>query len=255
MSGIALLLFSGLLSAQASKPISVQELAATTARGRMLAEYDAASWHATDAVLALNPVKGSIGRYIAEKTDVGWVVLFGKFSDAKDAFLVAYEAVQGSSPDQFTVKTHDPPQPEHGFFYIAANAIEIALQNSNLEKRPYNNYVLPADAGQLYVYILPAQTVTDIYPLGGDTRFLVSADGYHIIETRPLHKTILEVNRSAQSGAKTTVAGFHTHILTDTPEDTDVFHVLRQTHARPEYVGTRNGTYVIETDGTIKLAK
>jgi hypothetical protein len=162
----------------------------------MLAAYDIASWHATDAVLALKPPQGSVRRYIAKKTDSGWTVVFGKFNESKDALLVAYEAAQGSDPRQFTVKTYDPPQPDTGFFYIAAKAIAISLQNVQLQKRPYNSYVLPLDSGQLYVYVLPAQTVADIYPLGGDTRFLVSADGTAIIETRQLHKSILEIKGS-----------------------------------------------------------
>ncbi len=225
---VALALCSPLVSAQQSKPLSDSELAAITARGRFLAEYDFASWHATDAVVALKPPKGVVSRYIARKTDAGWVVAFGKFNETKDAFLIAYEALQGRSPKEFSVKTYDPPQEDTGFFYIAAKGIQISLENSHLEKRPYNTYVLPSDSGQSYVYVMPAQTAADVYPLGGDTRCLVSADGSHIIETRPLHKTILEVKHSGLEGKKP-AGGFHTHVLTDVPEDTDVFHVLRQT--------------------------
>jgi len=251
---IALVLFIPPVLAQKGKPLSDSELPAITARGRMLAEYDTASWHATDAVKALNPPNGAVRRYIAKKTDAGWVVAFGRFNETKDAFLIMYEATQGRSALEFSVKTNDPPLKDTGFFYISAKAIEISLQNSQLENRPYNTYVLPLDSGQLYVYVLPAQTVTDIYPLGGDTRFLVSADGSNIIETRRLHKTILETNRSDASGKKQ-VAGFHTHFLTDTPEDTDVFHVLRQTNPLPEFVETQKGIYNVETDGTIKRIK
>lgn len=251
---IALVLCASPVLAQNSKPLADSELAAITARGRMLADYDAASWHATDAVLALKPSKGAVGRYIARKTDSGWVVAFGKFNEAKDAFIVAYQATQGSDPLQFTVKTYDPPQMDTGFFYIAAKAIEVSLQNTHLEKRPYNTYILPLDSGQFYVYVLPAQTVADVYPLGGDVRYLVSADGATITETRQLHKTILEVKHSAPKGAKLT-GGYHTHVLTDSPEDTDVFHVLRQKQPLPEAVGTKSGIYMVQIDGTIKPVK
>jgi hypothetical protein len=251
---VALVLCSPLVSAQQSKPLSDPELVAITSRGRFLAEYDFASWNATDAVLALKPPKGIVSRYIARKTDAGWVVAFGRFNETKEAFLIAYEASQGGSPKEFNVQTYDPPQKDTRFFYIAAKGIQISLENSHLEKRPYNTYVLPSDSGQFYVYVLPAQTVADVYPLGGDTRFLVSADGSQIIETRPLHKTILDVKRSAAAGKKP-VGGFHTHVLTDTPEDTDVFHVLRQTPPLPEFIGTKHGNYTVETDGTIKRIK
>jgi hypothetical protein len=252
--GIALIVCASGVFAQQGKTLSSSELAAITARGRQLAEYDNASWHATDAVKALNPTEGLVERYIARKTDSGWVVVFGRFAETKDAFLVAYEAVQSSSPDEFTVKTYNPPQKDTQFFYIAAKAIDLVVRNTSFERRPYNTYVLPLDSGQLYVYVLPAQTVPEVYPLGGDTRYLVSADGSEIIETRRLHKTILEVDRSKSSSTKA-VGGFHTHVLTDSPEDTDVFHVLRQTHPLPEFVGTKNGTYEVYPDGTIKRAK
>jgi hypothetical protein len=143
------------VSADKHRSISDAELAATTARGRELADYDLASWHATDAVLALRPAAGTVGRYIARKTDSGWVVSFGRFNEAKDAFLIVYEATQGNSLSHFTVKTYEPPR--------------------------------------------------------RDTDF-----------------------------------------LTDAPEDTDVFHVLRQNHPVPEFVGTKSGVYTVQTDGLIK---
>ena len=252
---LALALFGPAVWAQQSKPLSDSELAAITARGRLLIEYDAASWHATDAVLALKPAQGRVARYIARKTDTGWVVAFGGFSETKDAFLIVYEAAQSSNPSrEFSVKINDPPEKDTGFFYVAAKGIQLSLENAHLEKRPYNMYVLPLDSGQFYVYVLPAQTVASVYPLGGDTRFLLSSDGSKIVETRPLHRTILEVTHSGPAGKKP-AGGFHTHVLTDTPEDTDVFHVLRQTPPLPEFVGTRNGNYEVETGGTIKRIK
>jgi len=246
---IVMILCAPSVFAQKSKPLSASEAAAITARGRFLFDYDTASWHATDAVLALKPVEGSVGRYIARRTDAGWVVAFGRFNETKDAFLIVYEATQGSSPQQFTVKTYDPPQKDIGFFYVASKAIEISLQNFQRQSRPYNTYVLPLDSGQLYVYILPAQTTADVYPLGGDVRYLMSADGSTIVETRQLHKSILEIKNSEKSGKL--AAGFHLHVLSDVPEDTDVFHVLRRKPPVPELVGTKTALYMIQTDGSI----
>jgi hypothetical protein len=77
-----------------NKP-SVAELAAITARGQMLAEYDAAAWQATDAVMATHPKSEPSGRYIGHKTDAGWVVDFGYLNGAEDKFLVNYEATAG----------------------------------------------------------------------------------------------------------------------------------------------------------------
>jgi hypothetical protein len=106
----------------------------------------------------------------------------------------------------------------------------------------------------LYVYVIPAQTVANVYPFGGNRRFLGSADGNKIIETRPLHKSIRDVTHSVPPGTKP-AGGGHSHVLTDRPEDTDVFHVLRQKPPLPEGIGTRSGMYFVDVDGTIKHQK
>lgn len=104
--------------------------------------------------------------------------------------------------------------------------------------------------------MVPAQTKTGIYPLGGDVRYLITADGNAIVEKRQLHKTILENDPSSASKGSTPVAGFHTHVLSDVPEDTDVFYVLTRQPAQPEYIGTMNKKlYVISVDGTIRQGK
>src|SRR5271168_2519524 len=120
--------------AQKTKLLTESDAAAIAARGRFLFDYDTASWYATDAVMALKPAEGSVARYIARKTDTGWIVVFGRFNEAKDGFLIVYEATQGSGLQQFTVKTYDPPQKDIGFFYTAARAIGIALQDFRREK-------------------------------------------------------------------------------------------------------------------------
>jgi hypothetical protein len=104
----------------------------------LLVEYETASSNATDSVVALKRARGTVQRYIARKTEAGWVVAFGKFNETEDAFMVAYAATQGRDLRQFTVKTYDPPQKDTAFFYIAAKAIEISPQNAHLQKRLYN---------------------------------------------------------------------------------------------------------------------
>jgi hypothetical protein len=71
LASLALLISAVVVNAS-QKPTSA-ELAAITDRGRLLAEYDAAAWHATDAVLATHPKEGTSKRYIAHKTEAGRV--------------------------------------------------------------------------------------------------------------------------------------------------------------------------------------
>jgi hypothetical protein len=236
--------------AQRSAPGTPAELVEITARGRLLAEYDVAAWHATDAVVALSPPEGSVARYLARKTDAGWVVVFGRFNDKGDKFLVAYEATQASSPKEFKVKKHEPPKETTDFFFFAAKAVDTALADFKGENRPYNVAILPAKANQLYVYVVPAQMQAGIYPHGGDVRYLISLDGAKVVEKRRMHNSILEF--APPENIKEVAAGFHTAVVDDIPEDTDVFYVLARRPPAPELIGTRKYLYQVELDGTIK---
>jgi hypothetical protein len=227
------------------------DLQAITARGKMLAEYDVAAWHATDVVQDMKPEKGSTRYYIAKRTDAGWVVVFGRLNEAHDKFLTVYQATEGAKPEFFTAKRFDPPLESTDFYFYAAKAFDAALKDLGPVNRPYNAYAIPSEKGQLYVYLLPAQTQNDIYPLGGDVRYTFSDDGATMVEKRRMHKTILEFKVD-----KTNVGGSHIHVLTLSPEDSDVFYVLTRKPSIPEYVGTLDKKiYVIQPDGTIGLGK
>ena len=178
---------------------------------------------------------------------------FGHLNTTRDKFLIAYEATQGATPQDFTVKKFDPPQVDASFYAAAAKAIDTAMNDFRGQNRPCNVAVLPVPPNQFYLYVIPAQTKTDIYPLGGDVRYLITQDGNTIVDKRQLHKTIIEVSQSSIPKGATSVAGYHTHVLSDVLEDTDVFHVLTRQPSQPEYVGTPNKkSYEIETDGTIR---
>ncbi len=241
-------------SAKRSSPLSDEESAAITQRGRMLAEYENAATKAVKVVQAAQPEQGIIDRYVARKSSDGWVVAFGRFNSQHDKFLVVYEAMPGTAPEVFTLKKEDPPEEDDGFLFFAARAIDGAMRDFQREKRPYRVAVLPADASQMYVYVFPAQTTVGIYPLGGDVRYLFSADGLRIIERRQLHKSIIGSRGSVPQGAKV-VGGVHSHVLSDIPEDTDVFYVLTRKPPGPEFVGAGGHVYEIQTDGIIKVRK
>lgn len=237
------------ISGQRKGPGSEAELKAITERGRMLWEYDTAAWYSSDAVQASSPAEGSVRRYIGKKTEGGWVVAYGRFNEKHDKFLVAYEAIQQSTPQDFKVIKHDPPLADGGFYFAAANALETGIAAFTGGGRPYNAAVLPADKNQFWVYLVPAQTDTKVWPLGADVRYLISDDGLGIVETRQLHKAIIEYDSPKQG--ETREAGFHTAIMDEVPEDTDVFLVLSRKPSVPEFVGTKSYIYRIDPDGKI----
>jgi len=235
--------------ARAASSPSAAELAAITQRGLLLAEYDAAAWHATDAVLATHPKEGSSNRYIGHKTDAGWVVDFGKLNGTGDKFLVVSEAVQTGG--EYTVRGFDPAREDTGWNLAAAKGIETAMRDFHGADRPYNVAVLPARSGGLYVYLYPAQVKAGVYPLGADIRYRISPDGMNIIEKRQMHKGIIEYG--PVSGSEKESAGYHTHVLSDVPEDSDVFLVLIRQPRVPEIVVTQRYMYTIGIDGKITV--
>jgi len=246
---LTVLLAAAVCAEQDNRP-SDAELIAITERGRALAAYDQAAWHATDAVQTANPKTTEGQHYLARFANERWTVVFGYLDSDKTKFLITYEAAQGNKLQSFNVTHDDPPKEDTGFYLFAARALEIALTDFGRAPRPYRAAVLLAADSQLYVYLYPDQLKAGTYPLGGDVRYLISPDGQKILEKRPLHKTIIE---AARGKGKKATAGFHTHVLSDVPEDTDVLHVLRQDPPLPEMIGTPNFLYEITADGSVRI--
>jgi hypothetical protein len=73
-----------------------------------------------------------------------------------------------------------------------------------------------------------------------------------ILEKRQMHKTILE---NPPAAGKKIAAGYHSHVLSGLPEDTDIFHVLTQDPPVPEMVVTAHFMFEVMTDGTIRIEK
>lgn len=117
-AAIGLLLLTTVQARASSKP-SDAELAAITARGRMLAEYDTAAWQATDAMMAAHLKADPLGRYIGHKTEAGWVVDFGRLNGAGDKFVVDYEAVPAGGSARFEVRSFNPEREDTGWNLVA----------------------------------------------------------------------------------------------------------------------------------------
>lgn len=221
-----------------------------TERGRLLAQYDTAAWQATDAVKALLPQEGVVKRYIARKIEEDWAVVFGHLDEQKKRFLIYYEVTKSNSGQYTQVKIFDSPKEDADFYMRAAKSIELALAKFNKGKeynRPYNVALLPSMEGKWLVYFYPAPIKENVWPLGGDVRYLVSKDGTQILDKRIMHKDILE-----GAPPDNAVSGFHTAVMDDIPEDTDVLHVLARKPSVPEYISTQKYMYRIDVDGTIK---
>lgn len=254
LGAASLALLASTADAQTPKPPpSADSLRAITARGIALAENDAAAWHASDAVMALRPAAEEIGGYVALQAPQGWIVAFGRFTAARDTFYVTYEArAVPQRPDSFVATPIRPARPDTGDVARAARALDLARSDAGTPNRPYNFAALRGARGEWLVYAMPAQTRSNVWPLGGDTRYQVSPDGRTVMAKRRLHQSILETV-PAKSSTGQAVAGTHTAVLDDIPEDTDVFHVLVRRPHVPEIIVTDAFVYQVDPNGSIRL--
>jgi hypothetical protein len=226
------------------KPADATELAAIAERGRAIASYDQAAWHATDEVQAVHPKDGVVGMYVGKHTPDGWVIVFGKLNDTKDAFLLAYEVSPSSDPLHPRVKVNTPAVEERGDWLHMARAIDVTRSGFNPQGRPYNDVVLPGPANSWYVYFYPGTTSNDVFPTGADVRYRVSGDGATIEETHTMHASYLEFNRNATANF-----WFRTAFLDDAPEDTDVANAIMMGGVRG-IIAAPTFVYQIAADGT-----
>ena len=226
-------------------------LAGVTERGRALYAYDQAAWKGTDAIFSLKPQpkKEGMTHYICNHTAKGWRVIFPKWNEAHDKVVIAYEAVE-KADGTYEAHAINPPRLADKEVQSESIALELAVHDFQKPNRPYNTAVLPARGGNYYVYLYPGQIKANAWPIGGDIRYTISGDGQRIVEKRQLHKSILD---DEPKKGPNELAGYHFHVLTSVPEDTDVLYVLNRKPSKPEYVVSDEGkkTFLINTDGSI----
>ena len=97
------------------------------------------------------------------KTDAGLFVA-SDISARRASLSDCLPRHSGKTPQEFSVEHFATPNKDTGFFFAAAKAIDLALKDFQGENVTYNVAVLPAPEGQLYVYVLPAQTKEGVYP-------------------------------------------------------------------------------------------
>ena len=230
------------------------ELDAITWRGRIIAEYDFAAWHASDAILALQPraelVRGFVAR---QKSDGAWEVVFGRPSASADTFYIAFRAVaKERHSSAFTTYEMRPPSADVGYFARAWRALKVSVADFGPVSRPYNPMVVPTAGQEWYVYLVPAPTVAGVWPHGGDMRYRVSADGRTILERRRLHNAILDFSAGLRPDSVDLMATIRAIVLDERPEDTDVFHILTRTPRVPGLFGSKSYYFSIDLNGWIK---
>ena len=234
-------------------PPSTDTLAAISRRGRALAVRDSIAWLGAAAMTSLSFPVDSIRRLIVRHSDDRWEVASGTLSDDGAAYRIAEIATPGIQAT-WASTLFDPPEPDTDYFANAARAIEASIAMFHRpEGRPYIATAIPADDGPWWlVYLYPSPTTTGSWPRGSDMRCRVSGDGRVIIEARQLHDSITEYSVRTARPANALISRDPV-VSGDTPEDTDVFHVLQRRPAIPELMLAGKYRYRIDVDGSIRL--
>jgi hypothetical protein len=203
---------------------------------------------------ALSYPEDGVRRLITHRTSRGWEVATGHLTADGSTYLLARLAIPGMQR-VWASTVFDPPEADSGYFVRAARAIETSLvMFKPIARRPYIATVIPVEEDEpgWWVYVYPAPVADGVWPRGGDFRFRVSADGRVLTEWRLLHHAITEYSvRTARSAS--TPPDREALVSGDTPEDTDVFHVLQRRPALPELMLAGKYHYRIDVDGTIRL--
>ena len=247
VSAVCLLGLATTCSSEVTPADSNQVLKGITERGRDLFAYDQAAWQGTDAFFQIKPETRGLAHYVCSRTPGGWVVTFPRWNETHDRLLVVYEARQVDG--KFVAMRFDKPSAAPNAIVAQERALELASKDFGTPGRPYNSAILPASDGSLYVYLYPGQTKENVWPLGGDVRYTISADGTRIVEKRRLHEAILEMEIKPDQHQ---VSGYHTHTVSELPEDTDVLYVLNRKPSMPEFIATGKQLFVVAKDGTIE---
>lgn len=222
-----------------STRLSRDSLDGISERGRAIAAYDAAAWHGSDAVMVLQPDHAAAPRYLARRrpADGRWEVVFGGLNTSRDSFVIAYRAVQiGTGDTLYDGDRVEPVEGDTGYYARAARALDLAEHDFGKQSRPYNSVVVPiAGTAEWFVYLIPAPTRAGYWPLGADVRYRMTPDGRSVLAKRRLHNTVLEYGPPKPGGDRL-AAAYHSAVLADEPEDTDVFLVLTREPKVPEYI-------------------
>lgn len=262
MRSLLLIAFASLSLAAQDSPAHLAlptraALDSISARGAKLAAYDRAAHDASDALMKINPAPGSARFYIAAGHSDDWTVYFGNLSPARDTFYIIYSAAKERTDSVYKAGRMPYTNANTGDQLFAARAVATALEFfGNGAHRPYNYAAIRAARAEWWVYLYPAQQTSKSWPLGADVRFRVSSDGGHILERHRMHISVLEspVGDSIEVDGGRLTAYYHSAVVDNRPEDTDVLAVLARQPRYPEFVSVDGGyVYKIDVNGTISL--
>ena len=241
--------------ASAQLPADAARLRQIEERGRLLYEVDRAAWVTTDDMM----------EKLGGRRDVpirGWVV--ERDGVTPRAYVVTYFGDGASGPVVWYVgRVRDnavttgellPAQSRPALTSLQLRLMKAVETARRIKKyRPctparFNVAAIPptADADPIDVYLLSAQTETDLYPFGGHYLLQVGGNG-KIVSRRKFTNSCVNIRKGEGARENEEVAALTiTHLLDPTPTE---IHVFLSLSARvPVYVGTAKQIWEVAGD-------
>ena len=199
--------------------------------GRDIYDFDQAAWGSTDAMIAAirDPAAAGVRGWIVEREPGGTVAIFyGLTGDQPYKLFVAHMQGQKVLSQQVVAANEDRSMtPIERRMVAARQAVVNADALRKIGFRPcanasVNSVVLPpaTPEGTVPVYILTPQASVDSFPIGGNYRVDVAADG-SIVRSRAFAKTCITMDRKRSPGDP--VMFYLTHLLDPQPTEIHVW--------------------------------
>lgn len=252
--GLAALLTTS--AAFADKPTeadwSAVELASK--RGQLIYAYDQAAWHGTDDLMAKMPnAMDVVGGWIVDgPAEAPTLVFFDRTVPEPRAVYIADFDHNRLRASQVLGADNDRTLSPVRLAMIAARqrALEeiSKVQPPRCSSQSPNSVVLPPDhpGGSTLVYILDPQPDARTYPIGGNYRMEVTADG-KVSSPHGFAKTCIAMSLPADQRPE---MFFVSHLLSQVPTEIHVFASLAS--RMPIAVGTTNKLVWIVNAGQIR---
>lgn len=210
-------------------PSAEQRIAESASIGEWLYVFDRAAWVSADALTAAIPKAQltAIGGYVVEVPEAQTlrVTYYRGDGESAQAFFVA-DVRGGKLIHQQLLTT---PVALTAAQAALARARTVAAEQARARgyrpctAAPFNTVVLPGrSGGPTAVYLLSAQTDAASYPMGGNYRVVVSAEG-RVLASRPYSVSCLNLTVPKLPKGATPVGFMVSHVLDPVPTELHVF--------------------------------
>jgi len=228
------------------------EARAIETRGRLIAEYELVLRRASELLFSTKAEHMASGHYFALKKENNWTFYFGSLAEGDDIFVTkyAFSCKDDAIEKMKEVKADKAPDE----LLQLARAVKLALGAVDAAWPQRRVMAFVETDSSVSVYTVPENEKEDSVLLGGDAKLTISPspEGLKVTKNDPLHSGTLLVSLAVEEG-KERAAGYHLHMTTDFPSETDVALVVLHPQLAPHYVVGKKWISKLNPDGTISV--